>query len=330
MKQFDFYCDANINTGLGHFSRCKRIALKLVDISEDKIDICFIGEISEEVGKEIISYGWKFTYNQMFEQKCLSSKKIAIIDNYNISNTELFWLNETYSKTVFIDDFNQNDFSYTDLIINFRLEARKLNYKTPNVHFGPSYFPADDTMINSRQKALQKLNSKMRYSIDSVLIYLGAASDELLRITIKAIDRCLTGKKIILITGLKKLHVNPKINNNEIFIESLTNSLSEHLSKCDIVISSGGLIKYEAAFCITPNACINSTNQQLTDSKILSKKKLTYNIGLEKDLIRKPDVLETKMKNFLSNHEIESQRKSMASNFDSNSTKTVASLIMQL
>ncbi len=330
MKQFDFYCDANLTTGLGHFSRCKRIALKMVHLSEDKIEICFIGEISEEVGKEIKDYGWNFKYTKAFQRQNMSSNKIAIIDSYRISNLELFCLNNRYSKTVFIDDFNKNDFSNTDLIINFRLDARKLNYKSANIYCGLNYFPADDIMMDTRSNTIRNLKNKTLYNISNVLVYLGAASDEIIRITLNAIDKCLTGKKIILVSGLRKIDGILKSNNNEININSLTNSLSRFISKADIVISSGGLIKYEAAFCVTPNACINSTKEQLIDSEILSKRKLTYNFGLEEDLIKNPDVLSSKMKKFLSNQEIELQRKSMVSNFYSNSTKNIALLIMKL
>ena len=81
------------------------------------------------------------------------------------------------------------------------------------------------------------------------------------------------------------------------------------VNQADVVICSGGLIKYEAGFCLTPNACINQTIDQCDDTQILANANLTYNFGLEEELHKEPKNFITNMGEFFSIKTREEQKK---------------------
>ena len=89
-------------------------------------------------------------------------------------------------------------------------------------------------------------------------------------------------------------------------------------------------MKYEAGFCLTPNACINQTEDQRIDTMILAEKNLTYDFGLQENLTEKPENFIRQMGEFLGETVRQKQKAAMAQHYDTESTNNVCEEILGL
>ncbi|MDC1051156.1 hypothetical protein OAQ76_00350 [bacterium] len=315
---------------MGHFSRCKRIAAMLEKLSHSKSKINFVGNITKELQQDVDLQGWHYFFSQNFECKGFQKDAIAIVDSYEISNASLKVINRHFEKSIFIDDFNRHDFSETDLVINFRFDFDYKSYSVLRGCFGPDYFPADHQMIETRFNALKNLHSNNPQKIKTILLYMGALSDEVCQKVIDQCDELATGLTLILPTGPFFDRGDLRSKNNNLNILALQASLSSILSQADIVLCSGGLIKYEAGFCLKPNACINQTEDQQSDTNLLEQKGLTMDFGMENDLINSQNKLREKMSAFFNMETMNMQRVAMKNNFNTLSSQNTAQAILDI
>ena len=79
---------------------------------------------------------------------------------------------------------------------------------------------------------------------------MGTISDEICQKVIDQCDEFARGLTLILPSGLFYDRGDLSSRNNNLNILGLQESLSSILSQSDIVLCSGGLIKYEAGFCL--------------------------------------------------------------------------------
>ncbi len=329
-QQIFFFCNATPEKGLGHFSRCKRIAAMLEKLSCSKSKINFVGNITKELQQNVELQGWHYHFSKSFECEGFQKDAIAIIDSYDISDASLKAINRHFKKSIFFDDFNRHDFSETDLVINFRFDFDFTSYSSVQGCFGPDYFPADQKMIETRSEALKTLQSNNPQKIKKILLYMGALSDEVCQKLIDQCDELVTGVTLIIPMGLVYERGNLRSKNNNINILALQGSLSSILSQSDIVLCSGGLIKYEAGFCLKPNACINQTADQQYDTKLLEKRGLTMDFGIPNDFIDSQNKLREKMSSFFDPETLQIQRIAMKESFNILSTENTARAILDI
>ena len=330
ITNFFFFCNSTPEIGLGHFSRCRRIASMLENLVSPNPNISFVGMLSNSLKDEIKKLGWTYYYAKYFECELLPRNAIAIVDSYLINNSSLLLINQHFDKTVFIDDFNRHDFSETDLVINFRFDFDFSSYSVAKGCFGPDYFPADQTMINVRNRGLNDLAKKNDFPLSKILIYLGAQSNELCQKVLDQIDKLYSGLDILFVKGLEHERQCLTTKNNRLDMITLNGPLSSILSQSDAVICSGGLMKYEAAFCLKPNACINQTLDQQSDTILLEKRLLTTNFGMGSELIKNTGKFEKKMNSFLNSQTLKKQRLAMKDNFSTKKKKNAAQAILDL
>ncbi len=321
---FTFFCDASNSMGLGHYSRCKRIAKAIAN--ETKSKISFAGVIRDELQQELRSANWNYQDCHAHELNQLDANphSIAIIDSYTITDTALKSINKSFGATVFIDDFNRSDFSETDLVVNFRFGFDVSVYGSQTGCYGLEFFPADQEMIDVRNA---QLLSETSNPIFSILLYIGALPLSSIQNTINAIDANINGANIIIVSGLHHGIKGLTSSSNTITMTPLAASLTKLIADANVVICSGGLIKYEAGFCITPNACINQTIDQYDDTVILANENLTYNFGLEAG---DDSLYRNMMKEFFSPKCQREQRIAMKHHYDSASTLNIAKAIIGL
>ena len=139
-----------------------------------------------------------------------------------------------------------------------------------------------------------------------------------------------TGLTLILPTGPFFDRGDLRSKNNNLNILALQGSLSTVISQSDIVLCSGGLIKYEAGFCLKPNACINQTEDQQSDTILLEQKGLTMDFGMENDLINSQNKLRDKLSAFLKMETRNTQRVAMKNNFNTLSSQNTAQVILDI
>lgn len=332
---FFFFCNATPEIGMGHYSRCKRIASMVEILSnkmnfDSKVSINFVGIFSKEIHQEIIQQEWTHNYSQDFDCESLPRNAVAIVDSYKISNSSLNKINRHFFKTVVIDDFNRLDFTKTDLIINFRFDFDFSSYSVNKGCFGSDYFPADQSMISERIHSLKKIEKSNHDQVESVLLYLGSLSNELCQKVIDQVDKIRSGLTLFFPKGLHHDRGQLKAKNNTLNILNLQGSLSPILGLSDAVICSGGLIKYEAGFCLKPNACINQTQDQHSDTVLLERRHLTMNFGMEEDLINSNDAFLNDLETFLDPKNQRKQKIAMKNNYNTLSTQKTAQAIIDL
>lgn len=328
---FTFFCDATQETGMGHFSRCKRIAQAIDVLTAKACNIVFAGDISEHFQREIKAEKWTFQdLPNPQPDDSQNSNKVAIVDSYTITNQHLKKINSAFKATAFIDDFNMHDFSETDLVINFRFGYDYSEYRVRKGCFGVNYFPASEEMIAARKEGIARAARLEKRSISSVLVYLNRLHPACQKNALKALDQYLHGARITILAGLNTPEDTLSSSRNTLVPTSFANSLTPFIVDADVVICSGGLIKYEAGFCMTPNASINQTKNQHLDTIILAQDNLTFDFGLEDDLRMNQDLMNHKMKQFLASDMRQNQFESMQKNYHRDSSQNIAQAIMAL
>ena len=312
---------------MGHYSRCKRVAKAISLHYQDDCNINFQGDLKPRLQEEIASLDWK--YLPKTAPLNLAPNNVAILDSYTITQTELDHIRLHHHATVFIDDFNRHDFSNIDLVINFRFGYNFDDYHVNRGCFGLEYFPADLDMIKLREEALEN-TAPLADPINSILLYPGGLSSLSVQTIINGIDAHLSGITILVLSGLNDQVGGLLSKHNMIKIIDISDSIAKVVHQADAVICSGGLIKYEAGFCLTPNACINQTIDQCDDTAILANANLTYNFGLEENLHKEPEKFMKNMGELFSVEMRLKQKESMKLSYKTASTFNIATAIIEL
>lgn len=270
--QFIFYCHATKSAGLGHLSRCLNIAREINLLSKCS-SVYFYGDYDLFAEQKINFY----SFNVLKELNNPENTTI-ICDSYEFSQHQLLNLSRAGFKLCVLDDFQQYNFDFIDLIINFRLNAEAFYQKCNASCLGVNYFSFSSELVALRG---EKLALPYKNEVEKVLIFIGGHDTFNVGVkVIAALDQVFTGVDFILIDKQK-----PQLNveNNRVEIVGFTEDISSYFADSDLIISGGGLTKYEAGFCLIPNCSISQTHAQHQDTIELAKNNLTYDLGLAED-----------------------------------------------
>ncbi|GGI72219.1 hypothetical protein GCM10007978_07670 [Shewanella hanedai] len=314
-----FICSGNEVTGFGHVSRCLNIASGLARLLPAK-QIHFYGDYGHFSKQKIAQAG--FTRVEGLPAENLTDT-LLIIDDYQITETSLKGYCNRGARLVIIDDFDQFAFECVDLIINFRFEAEKICQPTDKHLLGLDYLPVAPSFEQLRK---QRLNNRSDNDIKSVLVFIGGTDRMNFAPTLlSCLDKVLHSKQIIWLTNQD---VRLSLRNNQLTQVPYVDDMAELYSSVDLVFSGGGLSKYEAGFCLLPNAAVSQTELQQDDTYVLAENALSFDLGLigevdEEELIRRLTV-------FLTPDVIEQQREAMVNAYRSDSTAKLAEKIFYL
>ncbi len=308
--RFLFICNANKKVGLGHLSRCRIIA-KSLQKSINKCEIYFSGDIEINFLDSLSTDNLRFVSSPNYEDyDCVILDSYDKDDFYKVDNLNL--------KKIAIDDRALETFVNWDLVLNFRVNPTKLNYESKEICVGTSFFPFDERLI------LLRLDSKPQKEIKNLFFYFG----ETKKIT-------LNTKSLELIEEFSNKYnffISANINNQPQNFETINISNFFNLfSKSDVIISGGGLTKYEAAFTKKINLTFSINELQKQDTEILSNLFLTKDMGYFKD-INNSLIESIKMLENLKDNEIELFYKNSSKYFYTNSlanmTQKISSIVL--
>lgn len=273
MSSYIFYCSATKKTGLGHLSRCLNLAREIALISGYQ-SIRFFGEYDAFAYSKIKYYRFDVLPNIRSKTKCST----IICDDYSFLKSDLLELHLQGHKLCIIDDFQQYDFDFVDLIINFRFNA-ELFYQTQRQHcLGINFFSFSPDLKAIREENAPIHNTKK--AISTVLVFIGGSDKfNVGAKVIAALDLIFTNKTLIL---LDKTEPRINVKNNNLQVIGFTENIAQLFRRADIIVNGGGLTKYEAGFCFVPNSAISQTSEQYLDTLELAKHNLTYDLGLAK------------------------------------------------
>lgn len=300
-KSLIVVCDANAEVGYGHFFRCLHLVNALV-ARMPAIEVTWTGSLESKLlpliesaqSADMVSTSlnpnlslahpqasYKRASNaQTAIRECLCLPQTwLLIDSYLPSEGELDEAAKRH-HLVAIDDFAKTTYASAQAVLNFCVSAPHYDYRAANLLLGTEFFLCDPRLNATREKKLSANfeSSNVQHNNKRILIAMGG------------FDRFSVGAQIAL--ALHELAPNTEITLLGASQQPLPSPI-KHLTrsdnmpalyaKADCVISGGGLIKYESAFCATVNIAVSQTQEQLLESQAFAKNKLCLSYGLAQD-----------------------------------------------
>ncbi len=281
-----FCCDANANSGFGHFSRCLNLAREL-RMADANAQIVFHGDFADFAKKLLEQYHFKYNTGLLNPQNVAdflttaTSFSHVLVDSYNLNQEFIDKAVAAPFKFILIDDFHAHqDYSKVDLLINFTIAAESLGYNAKNLALGTRYFPVKPELKEVREL---KLKSN-QYDLKKLAISLSGMPDfhplekQILEICNKVLSNCM----ITLLSSRNDVLQIDSQHQNEFVQLQAGAAMEEIYQNNDFIISGGGLVKYEAAFCGIPNATISLSDGVQRDTDLFVQQNLTYDLGQAK------------------------------------------------
>ena len=325
-------CDANAQSGFGHFSRCLNLAREL-QAEQPQSHIEFCGDFSEFAAGLLKTYQFKqfnahhFLDGNSFFESINASYSHLLVDSYAFDQHFIDAATSGSLNCILMDDFmKHSDYSKVDLLINFTIQAHALPYRAKQVALGTPYFPVKPELKAVREVKL----TASKFELRSIAICLSAMPEykAMEMQLVELANRLLQGCKITLLSNHHAALELKGVNGNQLLLQKPGNAMEEIYRNSDYIVSGGGLVKYEAAYCAVPNATVSLTEGVAKDTAIFEKEYLTAAIGTAMEFdaasIEKKWDMELKSFNF-SKFQASSKRL-----FDTASTKNLVHLISQL
>lgn len=281
--------DADETIGMGHVMRCLTIAL---EIKRKKIPICFFTSnlktqqliISYNISCECLYSNTECSlqeidlYKQIFKEE---KEKVVLVDSYKVTD-EYFKALQKIAKVAYLDDNNLSFYS-VDLLINYNIYARQLDYHKRYKNIGTklllgcNYVPLRKEFLNQSKQNRDK--------VKNIFITVGG-SDSLgimpyLAGKIKQEDfsciqfHLLVGKYNADKEKLKQLSESAP---NIILYHNITN-VAKIMGVCDIAISAGGFTLYELCACGLPVVTFFYADNQKNGVEAFEKEDYMFSAG---------------------------------------------------
>lgn len=283
------HCDANIISGLGHFSRCMSLVNAFRQYKPE-VNILCAGDFNQFAidrlnadGVEYLCLPERDSFSAVaVKEMQLSHSDLLIVDSYVAKQNFYDELTKNNIKWGVLDDYATLDFKDANLVINFRVNADRLfQYESKFVALGSSFMP-----LKLGLESIRKKNELMPVNdvIQLVVICIGGKdihnrNGRLLCLVSEVFD---TAEVVLLLSDQDvrdELTVEYE-NYPRIKIIKLQPDIEEYLVKADLLISGGGMLKYEGCYCGIPNATLSQTEEQYQDSLILEEEGVTLNLNL--------------------------------------------------
>lgn len=282
MRRIFFRCEANSESGFGHFARCIQISKFL-----DKNEIQFIGNYNELAQKILKENNIKFHFVEAINhftiediQKYVQPNDLVIIDSYIPEQIFYDELNSSSLRWGAFDDFNDLEFEGAEFVLNFRLSAEEFtNYKSKKKFLNVDFMPIDEQFINLREQVLQ---SEIAENIGSVLIFIGTS--DLHEISLKVAQFVKDNFSSFKVRLVMSSNVEYPETVEGVELIQMNSNVAQNLVDVDLVITGGGKFKYETCFVGVPNITISQTKGQHEDTVYFASNKLSLDSGLTESL----------------------------------------------
>jgi spore coat polysaccharide biosynthesis predicted glycosyltransferase SpsG len=280
-----FCCDANAASGLGHFTRCHDLALALRGAASD-FELAFLGNYSEHALRTLNQehYSVREVSGASFSvcdlERWLAKGDVVFLDSYAAEQSFHDFLNDRQTRWAAFDDLGTLSFAGARLVINSRLHAERLfNYHSIRAALGPQFMPIHPELLAVRASREGLIGPRLP---ETILVFIGGndmfqMSGRLANLAAEIfpsaqVQLVMSGPELSPASG-------PRLAPN-VECRPLQASLAPLLARADLLISGGGRLKYEASFALVPNAALNQTSLQASDSQILAQVGLIVDLGL--------------------------------------------------
>jgi len=327
LQNFLIRCDANKNNGFGHFSRCLNLA-RGIRHKLPKARIVFLGDYDNVPTQLIEKYKMvkKALFDSINDEVNYSRDfDYFILDSYYIDQNYIDRYCEEPIKFIKIDDFNNLNLEQVEVVVNFCLRGTSIKYRSKKQYLGVTYFPVSEEFKLLRLRNMNQFKDR----VDKVLVFLGAADKHNTSFKmVNLLDKVLNNATISLITFQDQIQLHKSNYNNEIEYLPLSPDMGKYLEKTDVVITGGGLTKYECAYSCIPNASLTQTVEQDEEVQTFAKAGLTYYLGMAVNLDLQKDKVVKKLKEFFSLNVRRSLFENGKNKFTTESTQTLVQAIL--
>ena len=291
-------CDADEKSGFGHFSRCLNLARGIFELSQEN-KIIFIGNFNALATQLLSEFGFGSLNASEDREEQLNRAKEGdyfILDSYFIDQDYIDLFCDQGFKFIKIDDFHDMDLEKVDLVVNFRLNIDEKAYRSKRLCLGTDYFPVRKELRDLRMRNLSRFSDEMR----NILVFIGGVDqDRAGEAVVRVLDDFFKGLQITLITNQVN-QMEYESQHNEIKTITMSYDIDKYFNEANLIITGGGLTKYECAYCCVPNAAISQNDGQAIDTTILAKEGLTYDLGMAKDIEKDKEGFTNRIKNLCS------------------------------
>ena len=268
-------CNGNHKEGYGHFFRCLNLVVRYKDVISQPL--VFLGDFddfckSQLEERDITTVGPDFKFSDLYKYKT----KSLLIDSYDECFINRF-VDFSNSTTVMVinDFFTNSPFDKVglsfDYIINVRAKA-ELNDQVPCPRklLGIQYYWGNMKLWQMRRQ--RKTENKMLGHMNLSVCF-GAGLTEFSDMMIDAAralsnSSCIN-RRILFLTNVQHQYLRETC---PFLLERyetcpLTSDVSRIFSNSDLLLSSGGLLKYEAALAGCFPICVGGTKLQEEDNE---------------------------------------------------------------
>ncbi len=285
-KRFLFRCDADQKNGFGHFSRCLNLA-RGIKTKYPSADLSFFGNFNEFATNLLKNYQIdqilippRLNNDHKYQLGIAKEYDYFVLDSYLIEQDYIDCFSNQSFKFVKIDDFNDLNLEEVDLTVNFCFQAHKFSYLSKKVCLGVSYFPVREELKSIRIKNEKYLNE----TIEKIVIFIGGADHyNVGEKVIISLDEMFSNIKINLITSKPSNNHFETLHSNDISCLPVIPEIETYLADADMVVTGGGLTKYECAYCGIPNASLTQTSDVYAEAQSFAEAGLTYDLGMAVD-----------------------------------------------
>ncbi len=194
-------------------------------------------------------------------------------DSYELTQTQLDWLAKQPFQVACFDDFHTLDLGGMDLVINFTVGAVAMGYDAKRSLLGSHYLPVRPELVPIRECNLSRPVPVPR----NLLVLMGGSDRSGLRPKLLPVLADVFPQASITYLSDEPLagFDQPPFHSVPFRLE-----VEHYYEPADLVISGGGLAKYEAAFCAIPNATFSQTRDQQSETDQFAALGLTLDLGL--------------------------------------------------
>lgn len=316
-------CDANNEVGYGHFFRTKYLVNTLETYRDWQWLWC--GNLTGYMQHQVTHHQ---PYKDVIEAvKALQDEPagVVICDSYQLQAEDYAKLSTSHTVIAF-DDFAPHPYADVFCIINFCVAAPSYNYQAQHQLLGPKHFVTHPRLGIAQQFKQQQSKQQQPRSL-RILIAIGGFD----RFDIgRRLAEAFVSNRTNAQTGTHVTLLDRAVAPSSLYkVISFCDHMPELYQQADVVISGGGLTKYESAFLHIPNVVIAQTAAQFTESALFAELGLCINYGLAKNLHEQTiiEFVEWFMTNDWQQQQQDIAIASMA-NFDQDSTINVAQQLL--
>jgi spore coat polysaccharide biosynthesis predicted glycosyltransferase SpsG len=279
-----FRVDCNATSGYGHFSRCLNLARNVCLVAPGE-EVLFLGDLDAFACRLLDYYAIPWRESAPVGRDARDLAGVAgrfdrvVVDSYLADRAYLGTLAKARWRTVLVSDFNPAVISGVDAVIDFTIEAETLAYGARRAYLGPRFYLNKPEFVEIRERNLKASKREVR----DVLLLIGGFQGNAapVNVLLRGLDRACRNASIRLV---RPPGVDPTrlaaLERNDLELMEPTPFVERLYAEADLVVSGGGLVKYESIYCAISNLSFSRTPKQREDSAKLEACGLTREPGM--------------------------------------------------